>query len=268
MASLSKEMRNKRDIKRMPSLLIIDKDLGNIGLYKSILSAEYEMDNVFDLGEACLRLDQKEYDAIVLDDDFLDEEILSFLDKVKTKTGEPAICLITDRGYDAFIIKALCKGVARLVNKPFTRDGLSNAVYDELKARRENYIKKHIVIVDDNLDNLKNMKAQLEGTYNVTIINCCEMGLRYIQKYHPDLVIADASMAKMSGIKMCDELEMNKENNGVALLFMTDDPSEECVLKCAQFKPEGFLVKPFPMEQLLSHIERIFLIETYSRRKN
>ena len=78
MASLSKEMRNKRDIKRMPSLLIIDKDMGNIGLYRSILSAEYEMDNAFELNEAWDKLEQKEYDAIILDDDFNEIDILSF----------------------------------------------------------------------------------------------------------------------------------------------------------------------------------------------
>ena len=268
MASLSKEMRDKRDIKRMPSLLIVDKDMGNIGLYKSILSMEYEMDNVFDLDKALGQLEQKEYDAIVLDDDFSESDILSFVEKVKDKDGNQVICLITDKGYEVFVVTALCRGVNRLVSKPFTRDGLSNAIYEELKKKRETQIKKHILIVDDDIDNLKNMKAQLVNDYNVVTLNCCNAGLKYIKQYSPDLVIADAGMAEMSGIQMCDELEKNKKDNGVALLFMTDNPSEECVIKCAQFKPEGFLVKPILMEQLLSNIERIFLVETYSRGRN
>ena len=49
---------------------------------------------------------------------------------------------------------------------------------------------------------------------------------------------------------------------------MTDEPNEECVLRCAKFKPEGFLVKPIEMEQLLADIERIFLVETYSKKRN
>ena len=64
MASLSKEMRSKRDIKRMPSLLIVDSDVGNIGLYKSILSAEYEMDNVYDISAARNKLEEKKYKII------------------------------------------------------------------------------------------------------------------------------------------------------------------------------------------------------------
>ncbi len=268
MASLSKEMRDKRDIKRTPSLLIIDKDMGNMGLYKSILANEYEMDNVFDMENAEARLEQKEYDAIILDDDFPENDLLSFIVKVKEKDRSQVICLITDKGYDVFVMTALCRGLNGLINKPFTRDGISNVLYEELKKKREMYVKKHILIVDEDIDNLKNMKAQLENDYFVTTMNCCEMGRKFIQKHSPNLVIADASLAQSSNVEMCEQLEKNKNEKGVSLLFMTDNPNEECVTRCAQFKPEGFIVKPIPMEQLLSHVERIFLVDTYSRGRN
>ena len=261
-------MRSKRDRKRIPSLLIVDSDVGNIGLYKSILSAEYEMDNIYDISSALGKMEEKEYDAIILDDDFNEEEILSFLEEIsKTRIGQ-VVCLITDKRDSVFAVKVLCNGVYRIIDKPFTRDGLSDAIYEELRKKRETYIKKHILIVDEDIENLQGMKKQLEDSYDVTLMNCCKSSLRYISKYHPDLIIADANMADASGINMCDELEKNKEDNCESLLFMTDDPNEECVLKCAQFKPEGFLVKPIDMEQLSSYIERIFLVETYSRSKN
>ena len=268
MSSLSKEMQSKRDVRRIPSLLIVDSDVGNIGLYKSILSAEYEMDNIFDMKTAFNKIIEKKYDAIIIDDAFDKEAIMEFLDEVNKIHIEQVVCLITDKKDDAFTIKTLCNGVHRIIDKPFTRDGLSNVIYEAIKRRRENYVKRNILIVDEDLANLKNMKKQLEESYNVILMNCCHSSMSYIQKHHPDLIIADASMADMAGIKMCDELEKSKEDNGVSLLFMTDNPSEECVMKCAQFKPEGFLVKPLDMEQLLMNIERIFLVETYSRSKN
>ncbi len=94
------------------------------------------------------------------------------------------------------------------------------------------------------------------------------MGIKFIQKHNPNLVIADASMIQSFSIEMCKQIECKKNEKGVSLLFMTDNPDEECVTRCAQFKPEGFIVKPIPMEQLLTHVERIFLVETYSRARN
>ena len=82
-------MRNKRDVKRTPSLLIVDSDVGNMGLYKSILATEYEMDIVFDIGTAFKNTEEKKYDAIVLDDDFKQDEIIDLLIKVnETEVGQ------------------------------------------------------------------------------------------------------------------------------------------------------------------------------------
>lgn len=268
MASLSKEMRSKRDVKRVPSLLIVDSDVGNMGLYKSILSSEYEMDIIFDIKTALKKSEEKDYDAIVLDEDFDKEEIIELLGQInKSKIGQ-IICLISDRKDEAFTIRALCGGIYRIIDKPFTREGLSNAIYEEIKSKREAFVKKHILIVDEDLSNLKEMKKVLEENYYVVTMNCCETSSRYIKKYNPDLVIADAIMIDTAGIENNDELAKRKEDNGRAVLFMTDNPSEECVVKCAQFKPEGFLVKPIDMEKLLLDIERIFLVDTYSRSKN
>ena len=268
MASLSKEMRSKRDIKRTSSLLIVDKDIGNVGLYKSILSMEYETEYVFSLEEAHTKINEKQYDAIILDDDFNEDAISSFLDEAKEKDNEQVVCLITDKANNEFLISALCKGVCRIIPKPFTRDGLSNAIYEALKEKRQMFVKKHILIVDNDLDNLKHMKKELQESYNVTIMNCWHTSLSFIKKFRPDLIIAEAYMAEEVGSQVCDELIKKKDDSGISLLFMTDDPNEECVLRCAEFKPEGFLVKPIELEQLLADIERIFLVETYSKKRN
>ncbi len=267
MACLTEEMKNKRERKRKSSLLIIDSDLGNMGLYKSILSMEYDLENAFNLEEAKNKLENDEYDGVILDDAFDNQKLIEFIYEINKKNKEQLICLITEQANSELAIRCICKGVDRIIEKPFTRDGLSNGIYEELKAIRDNYIKKHILIVDDDLNNLKSMKNQLMDSYDVTIMNCAESGLKYIRAYRPDLVIADAVMTDMSGIKMCEELEKRKESSGVSLLFMTDNPNEECVLKCAQFKPDGFLVKPIDMEQLLDNIERTFLVDAYGVRK-
>lgn len=267
MACLTEEMKNKRERKRKSSVLIIDSDLGNMGLYKSILSTEYDLENVFELEVAKSKLKDCEYDVIILDDAFDEKELLQFIQDInKMKRGQ-LICLITKHMNSELAVRCICKGVKKIIEKPFTRDGLSNGIYEELKTIRDSYIKKHIVIVDEDLDNLKNMKEMLIDSYDVTIMNCAESGLKYVREYKPDLVIADASMVDRSDMNICENLLSRKESSGVTLLFMTDNPDEECVLWCAKFKPDGFLVKPIDMEHLLDNIERTFLVDAYGVRK-
>lgn len=267
MSCLTEEMKNKRDRKRKWSLLVVDGDLGNMGLYKSILATEYDMVHIFTLEDAKIKLEDGKYDAIILDDNFDNEKLLEFIQDINKKNREQIICFITEQANSPLAIRGICKGANRVIEKPFTRDGLTNGIYEELKIMRDNYIRKHILIVDEDLANLKAMKEMLMDSYNVTIMNYAESGLNYIRQYKPDLVIADAIMADMSGIKMCEKLEERKESSGISLLFMTKNPDEECVLRCAQFKPDGFLVKPIDMEHLLDNIERTFLVEAYGVRK-
>ena len=267
MACLTEEMKNKRERKRKSSLLIVDGDLGNMGLYKSILSTEYDLEHAFKLEEAKAKLEDGESDVIILDDAFNNEKLLQFIQEINKKNTEQLICLIAEQTNSELAIRCICKGVNRIIEKPFTRDGLSNGIYDELKAMRDNYIKKHILIVDEDLDNLKKMKEILGVTYNVITMNCTESGLKYIRERKPDLVIADANMVDRSDIKFSDDLLSRKDASGVSLLFMTVNPNEECVLWCAKFKPEGFLVKPIDMDNLLGCIERLFLVDAYGVRK-
>lgn len=267
MSCLTEEMKNKRDRKRKWSLLVVDGDLGNMGLYKSILATEYDMVHIFTLEDAKIKLEDGKYDAIILDDDFDNEKLLEFIQDINKKNREQIICFITEQANSPLAIRCMCNGVNRVIEKPFTRDSLSNGIYEELKAVRDEYIKKHILIVDEDLTNLKKMKEILMDSYDVTIMNCTESGLKFIREYHPNLVIADATTAEKSGILASGDLEKKKENIGLSLLFMTSEPSGESILKCAKYKPDGLLVKPIDMDNLLGCIERLFLVDAYGVRK-
>ena len=267
MSCLTEEMKNKRDRKRKWSLLVVDGDLGNMGLYKSILATEFDMVHIFTLEDAKIKLEAGKYDAIILDDDFDNEKLLEFIQDINRKNREQIICFITEQANRPLAIRGLCKGANRVIEKPFTRDGLTNGIYEELKIMRDNYIRKHILIVDESLSSLDEMNKKLKDSFDVTIMNCAESGLKYIREYKPDLVIIDANILEMLTEDVCRDLAKEKESRGISLLFMTENPDEECVLRCAQFKPDGFLVKPIDMEQLLDNIERTFLVDAYGVRK-
>lgn len=269
MACLTEEMKNRRDRKRKASLLIVDSDLGNMGLYKSILSMEYDLDNVFSIEDALKKLEENTYDGIIVDDAFDNEGLVAFVKAINNKDREQLICLITEKANSDLAIRCVCRGVNRIIEKPFTRDGLSNGIYEELKSKRDNLIKKHILIFDEDLNNLSSMKKKLKDTYNVTILNCKRSSFKYIKNYRPDLVIADATLADMSdeeNKELCEEFKNERQGKGISLLFMTANPNEKCVLSCAQYGNDGFFVKPIDMDHLLEDIDHMFLVDAYGVR--
>ena len=52
-------------------------------------------------------------------------------------------------------------------------------------------MKKHILVVDDNVTNLKIAKKTLKGLYKVTLLVLAAQILKFLSKNKPDLILLD-----------------------------------------------------------------------------
>lgn len=52
-------------------------------------------------------------------------------------------------------------------------------------------LKKHILVVDDNVTNLKIAKKTLKGLYKVTLLVLAAQILKFLSKNKPDLILLD-----------------------------------------------------------------------------
>lgn len=265
MASLSEQMKNKRDVRRRSTVLIIDKDLGNYGLYKSILAMEYELECANSINLAMNLCRSRYFDVIIVDGGFSPDVMGAFYSEVTGlhEEEEPILLVLEEPDNKESIISYLCEGAIDYIPKPFSKEGITNILYEHLKKRRSRTVRQNVLIVDKDFKLMTEMKGYLEPLYDVNIINCCEVAESFVRKRKPDLIICDIAMFREKVKDICAAREADSDKQ-IPMLFMTDTPDEETVRECAKFEPEGFLVKPIEPDMLIKTLERIFLMESYT----
>lgn len=263
MASLSEKMKNKRDVKRKAEILIIDKDLGNFGLYKAILSVEYILECAFNVQMAKQLCAVRTFDLVVIDGDLGVEnfrELCAELKKLYEK-NMPELLVMEEPDLKEKIIQYMCSGAKGFIPKPFSKEGMTDIIYKVLHERRKNETKHHITIIDNDFAHLKSMKTMLDKRYKVDIINDVDVAKDYITKKDPDLVVMDVSI--LGGEHCICEIMQAKENANNHVLFIADSPDADVIARCSTFNPEGILIKPLTDEVLQQTVEKILLRQSY-----
>lgn len=263
MASLSEEMKNKRDIKRKAEVLIVDGDLGNFGLYKAILSLEYILECAYNIQMAKQLCSGRCFDVIIYDANLGIEgleDLCKELNRIYIEKT-PEILVMEDKENKESIISYLCLGAKSYIPKPFTKESMINAIYDVLQQRRKNETSQRVAIVDKDYNVLKSMKSALEKKYIVNIINDVDIARKYAYAKNPDLMVLDVSM--ISGDDhICDSILANERMKN-RVLFTAESLDEDIIKRCVKFNPEGILMKPIPDSDLLQTVEKILLRQSY-----
>ncbi|MCO6175391.1 LytTR family DNA-binding domain-containing protein [Flavobacterium sp. NRK F10] len=107
-----------------------------------------------------------------------------------------------------------------------------------------------IVIIDDNTIDLNKMKFRIEKYFpNINILGKFSdprVGLEFIQKTPPDLLILDIEMPNMDGIKLLESLEFKSFET----IFCTSH--DKYALEAFKFFAIGFLYKPFSESEFIA----------------
>ena len=261
MASLSEEMKNKRDVKRKAEILIVDKDFGNFGLYKAILSVEHILECAYNIDIATTLCKSRRFDIVIIDGDVGIESYKLFYNQLKKKYSDniPIMLVIEDGNNKENIIHYLCAGAEGYISKPFTKENMTEVVREVIYSRRRKETKNTIAIVDNDFSQLKSMKNMLNKRYLVNILNDIDVARDFVAKKNPDLLIMDVDVLKQEEI--CETVTNECINSHI--LFLSREPDEEIIIKCSKFNPEGMLIKPFTEEVLTQTVEKILFRHSY-----
>jgi DNA-binding response OmpR family regulator len=126
---------------------------------------------------------------------------------------------------------------------------------------------RKIVVIDDEQDILEIIKAVLKTKgYYVYPADNGDDGWRLIQENHPDLIISDLKMPKVSGLELTKRLHASEEFRNIPLIIMSGIGHESG--KPDEFWREGlkvdeFISKPFDPLDLLGRVEYIFRRKEY-----
>ncbi|MGN0599271.1 MAG: response regulator [Oscillospiraceae bacterium] len=110
--------------------------------------------------------------------------------------------------------------------------------------------RKHIVVVDDDKNVLKLLKAALEDKYDVTAMAGGRMALKFLETKTPDLIFLDYEMPVENGPEVFRKIKKIDSAKDIPVVFLTGIAEREKITEVLSLKPQGYLLKPINMERV------------------
>ena len=112
--------------------------------------------------------------------------------------------------------------------------------------------RKHILIVDDDVNMLKTLRYYLQDAYKVTVINSGKVAIEFLLKYTPDLILLDYMMPMYNGAAVMKIIKSREATRDIPVFFLTGQTDKTTVMECLSLKPAGYIVKPVARDALLA----------------
>jgi putative two-component system response regulator len=121
--------------------------------------------------------------------------------------------------------------------------------------------KKMIVLVDDNLANLKIGNNLLEEKYTVATAPSAAKMFSLLKNNTPAIILLDIDMPEMTGYEALKMLKSNPETKSIPVIFLTAKSESEDELEGLSLGAIDYITKPFNPVLLLKRIEIHLLLE-------
>lgn len=117
-------------------------------------------------------------------------------------------------------------------------------------------MQKCILVVDDDVMNLKRTKLILEKHYDLILAKSGQEALDKLITEDIDLVLLDIEMPGMNGIETFKR--MKEDNIEVPVIFLTASGYEDDVMAAISLGAVNYVKKPFLPKDLLERIAKEF----------
>lgn len=127
---------------------------------------------------------------------------------------------------------------------------------NRLKIKEENVMKTRIMLVDDNLDLVKEMREFFKSTENFEVVGEAENGIKALQVFSevkPDIMILDLVMPLMDGFSVLEKV--NKAGSKIIVLSALS--SDTFVSKAMDLGADYYMMKPASLSNLRERIEEV-----------
>ena len=148
-----------------------------------------------------------------------------------------------------------------MIKKEFPRPLNVNEVCTEIDGYMKTeakHNKKIVLVVDDSGAVLRNVKGWLEDKYQVVLANSGTMAIKYLSTNRPDLVLLDYEMPILDGRQVLQMIRSEIEFADIPVIFLTSKGDRESVMQVMALKPDGYLLKTLPPEEIRQSVDNFF----------
>lgn len=126
-----------------------------------------------------------------------------------------------------------------------------------------------ILIVDDNLTNLKLLKLWLEkGDYEVITAKNGKIALERTIEEKPDIIISDVNMPVMDGFQLCREVKLDPRiQSTLFIIYSASYLHKDDEKTASDVGVDLYIRKPIERQKFMKIIERAFVEYKEKRSK-
>lgn len=121
--------------------------------------------------------------------------------------------------------------------------------------KREKPVRKKILVVDDSDFMRARIVKLLSESYEVSEASSSIAAIQSIAMNRPDLIVLDYEMPVCDGHQALEMIRSEKNTADIPVVFLTGRGDRESVRKVMALKPEGYLLKTMPDEDVKKYID-------------
>jgi putative two-component system response regulator len=122
--------------------------------------------------------------------------------------------------------------------------------------------KKKILLVDDNIVNLKMARNTLMGLYDVYTVPNAEKLFIFIEKILPDMILLDVIMPGANGYDTMKRLMRDNRTKHIPVIFLTSKSDMGSEMEGLSLGAVDYITKPFVPKLLLKRVEIHMLMKS------
>lgn len=185
------------------------------------------------------------------------ESLLTYEQLVNSfETSHPSCSLLFDsgEGYFAFCMASPDSARGKMV-AVFDKENALHAVNEYINMDKT---KKKILVVDDSDFMRSRIHQLLAEHYEVFEADSSISAIKNLAINRPDLILLDYEMPVCDGKQALEMIRADMDTANIPVIFLTGRGDRETVRKVLELKPEKYLLKTLPDEEIKKNVDDFF----------
>lgn len=185
---------------------------------------------------------------------------LTYLNEICQEDGDPVSIYLV--GTEKEIADASSYLPQEHIRGTFSRPLNVKLLVEKLRMNQalavDNTSRRKILVVDDDPVMLRTIKTWLSNTYQVFMASSGANAIALLARNHVDLVLLDYEMPVISGAKVFEMMRSEPQTRDIPVMFLTARDDRETVMKVSALRPERYILKGTPPDEVIRIIDEFF----------